>query len=191
MRLPRRNVRRVTRLGRAHATRRSWSTSMHGPSFEAGASARSKHRSGSTSGTAVESWEETRHAASPAQAASPTRAHGYLVVLLASGDDLFAGLSSWPREESNLRPQIRSSGRIQTGPDHRDHSACRAVSGCRRRGDLGPSRWVWWPRRGPGNCHRPSPLARRSAVGPTGTPRRRFVEIQVGPRDLANGRRVR
>ena len=57
---------------------------------------------------------------------------------------------SWPREESNLRAQIRSSARTQIGRDTpRRFRLPEPFLLDRRLRDLGPSRWVWWPHGGP------------------------------------------
>jgi hypothetical protein len=56
----------------------------------------------------------------------------------------------WPREESNLRPQIRSSRQSQMGRDPpRPFGSSEQFRPRQRLFDLGLSRWVWWPHCGP------------------------------------------
>ena len=56
----------------------------------------------------------------------------------------------WPRVESNHRTQIRSSGSVPIGRDSPRRSPIpKRVRPEQRRVDLGRSRWVWWPQRGP------------------------------------------
>jgi hypothetical protein len=58
--------------------------------------------------------------------------------------------AGWPREESNLRSQIRSSVKLRSAETHRDESALPShLYPIVSLWDLGRSRWVWWPHIGP------------------------------------------
>jgi hypothetical protein len=89
-----------------------------------------------------------RDAAQPDSACGPLR--GPLGCLGRSSPPQSRMNTQWPREESNLRSQIRSSRRSQTRLDAPRRIGLRKpIRALHDQIDLGLSRWVWWPRRGP------------------------------------------